>query len=174
MQAEELFKAFADKTRLLIINSLIEEPKFVEQLSLELNISVSTVSFHLKKLLAAGVVSTKKEQYYQVYFVDRGVLNKPVCAFLSGGGKKGGDAFYKTVKKRCFVGGRVDKLPVQIRWREVVYKEVAKTFEADKPYTEGEANVKIAEMIEDFLTAKKEMLAQGILIKKGKKIYKGI
>ena len=173
MQAEELFKAFADKTRLRIISSLIKEPKFVEQLALELNISVSTVSFHLKKLLAAGIVSAEKQQYYQVYFVDRDVLRLPISDLIESEDEKCDNAFYERVKKQCFENGRVKKLPVQIRWREVIYSEVAKTFSYGKGYTEGEANVKIAEIVEDFMTAKSEMINSGVLVKKGNKIYKG-
>ena len=63
MQGDVLLSALSDKSRLRILASLTERPKFVEELSLELNISVSTVSFHLKKLLAADLVVAKKEQY---------------------------------------------------------------------------------------------------------------
>ena len=65
MQPEVLLTALADKSRLKILASLSQGPKFVEELSLQLNIGVSTVSFHLKKLLAADLVVAKKEQYYQ-------------------------------------------------------------------------------------------------------------
>ena len=46
----KLMKCLADKSRILIINNLMEEPMYVELLSQRLNLAASTISFHLKKL----------------------------------------------------------------------------------------------------------------------------
>ncbi len=173
MQAEKLFKAFADQSRLKIVAALMTGPKFVEQLAGQLNISVSTVSFHLKKLQSAGVVRTEKQQYYQVYYVDKDLINSSLAALIPKPPEipPGEDAFSCAVKTECFTRGRVEKLPVQIKKREVVYKTVAQRFRPDKAYTHGEINVAIADVIDDFVTAKKEMLDIGILYEKGDKIY---
>ena len=168
MQSESLFKAFADGSRLKIIASLLDSPKFVEQLASQLNISVSTVSFHLKKLEAAGVVRARKEQYYQVYFVDESLINSTLASLLPHEqAVADGDAFSKSVIDTFFENGRVEKLPVQVKKREVIYRAVAEKFDFDRAYSHGEANVIIADIIDDFITAKKEMLSMGLLVEKG-------
>ena len=51
------------------------EPMYVELLAERLKLSTSTISFHLKKLLAANIVSCKKEQYYTVYSLNEEILS---------------------------------------------------------------------------------------------------
>ncbi len=171
MQAEVLLTALADKSRLKIIASLSERPKFVEELSLELNIGVSTVSFHLKKLLAAKLVVAKKEQYYQTYSVVDGVMSKDLAKTLRSLTPEK-DAFKESVKGECFVDGRVKSLPVQIRKREVIYSVISEKFTPNKLYGEGAASALIATVCDDVKTAKEEMLELGFLIKQGDKILK--
>ena len=173
MQVEELFKAFGDKSRLRIVASLLKGPKFVEQLSQELNIGVSTVSFHLKKLQAAGVVTYEKQQYYQVYSINKDVMNITFADFLSSAqfDDTSGDAFYRSVLNECFVGDRVEKLPVQIKKREIVYREILKKFSSKKGYSGMEVNVIIAEVTDEFVTARKEMTKLGMLAERNGKIY---
>ena len=172
MQSEKLFKAFADQSRLKIVAALLTGPKFVEQLAGQLNISVSTVSFHLKKLQSAGVVRTEKQQYYQVYYIDKDLINTPLASLIPKPPDVAGeDAFFGAVKAECFINGRVLKLPVQIKKREAVYRIAAERFKSGKGYTHGETNVIIADIIDDFITAKREMLAMGILIETGGRIY---
>lgn len=43
-------KALADKTRILIINILMQRESYVEEISEILDMSPSTISFHMKKL----------------------------------------------------------------------------------------------------------------------------
>ena len=162
MRAEELFKAFADESRVKIVLSLSSGPKFVEQLSEELNIGVSTVSFHLKKLLSAGVVTTKKEQYYQVYSLNGDLMRRTFFDVLSCENTPAvpaeNDAFARKVVEECFVDGRVEKLPVQIKKRMIIYRETLKNFKDGEWYSQGEASVIIADTIDDFITAKREMV----------------
>ena len=171
MCPEQLFKALADGSRLKIVASLKNSEKFVEQLSMELNISVSTVSFHLKKLSEAGVVRARKEQYYQVYYLVDGVLDKQLFELIAPPETYDDEKFYRAVIDEYFVGGRVNKLPVQAKKREIVLKEVASRFERGRAYSIGEANVFIAELIDEFLVAKAEMLSSGLIREENGKIY---
>ena len=66
-----LFKLLADDTRLKILRALAEKDMYVELLAERLRLSAPTVSFHLKKLLAAGLVDARREQYYTVYSLRR-------------------------------------------------------------------------------------------------------
>lgn len=171
MNGDILLSALADKSRLRILASLTERPKFVEELSLELNISVSTVSFHLKKLLAANLVVAKKEQYYQIFSISSQVLSEDLSRLLKTA-LPDKDVFKNAVKKECFKDGRVAELPVQINKRKAVYNIIADDFQKNRAYTEGEASLLIAEKCEDFMTAKKEMLEYGYIARRKGKIVK--
>jgi ArsR family transcriptional regulator, arsenate/arsenite/antimonite-responsive transcriptional repressor len=60
--ASNLFKALADPHRVLIVNRLLEcgEPVCVCELNDELDLAQPTVSFHLKKLVAAGILAREQ------------------------------------------------------------------------------------------------------------------
>ena len=172
MQAEELFKAFADKSRLQIVGLLVKGPKFVEQLALELNISVSTVSFHLKKLQQSHIVSVKKEQYYSVYFIEDDVLKMTIKSIIESSDTETQDVFYEQVLSECFVNGRVEKLPKQVRKREVICKEIAKRFKPGVGYSVGQANVIIADAVDNFLEIRNQMFELNLICEKRGKIYR--
>lgn len=53
-QAIGLFKCLSDKSRLQILKSLAVEDMYVERLAERLDLTPSTISFHLKKLADAG------------------------------------------------------------------------------------------------------------------------
>ena len=62
-----ILKALADDTRLKILRALSERDMYVELLAERLQLSAATVSFHMKKLQAAGLVDSRREQYYISY-----------------------------------------------------------------------------------------------------------
>ena len=72
-----LFKCLSDKSRLHIVKSLAMEDMYVERLAERLNLSASTISFHLKKLAEAGIVSSYKTQYRKYRFPDVDSIYQP-------------------------------------------------------------------------------------------------
>ena len=69
-----LFKVLSDDTRLKILRALNEKDMYVELLAERLQLSAPTVSFHMKKLVAAGLVEARRDQYYVMYSLNRGVF----------------------------------------------------------------------------------------------------
>ena len=67
--AADLFKALADPHRILILNRLLEcgEAVCVCELNEGLDLSQPTVSFHLKKLVSAGLL-TREQRGTWAYF----------------------------------------------------------------------------------------------------------
>ena len=63
------FKALSDKTRLKIMELLVEGNYCVKALAEELGVSESAVSQHLKKLREAGLVVGRKKSYWVHYSV---------------------------------------------------------------------------------------------------------
>lgn len=69
--AAELFKALADPNRVLILNRLLgsDDAVCVCELNEGLDLSQPTVSFHLKKLLRAGLVQREQRATWAYYSV---------------------------------------------------------------------------------------------------------
>ena len=82
-EAVALFKCLADKSRLQILRSLAQEDMYVELLAERLNLSASTVSFHLKKLAEIGAVTSSKSQYYTMYSLCREVFDQTILSIIA-------------------------------------------------------------------------------------------
>ena len=77
-ELERLFKALADRNRLLILNSLLEagEPVCVCEFQPLLGISQPTVSHHLKQLVDAGLLDREKRGTFAYYSLKPGALER--------------------------------------------------------------------------------------------------
>ncbi len=64
---ERFTSAIASKERLIIINALKEQDRCVCELETILNKSQSTISHHLRKLVAAGLIQGYKKQKFTYY-----------------------------------------------------------------------------------------------------------
>ena len=66
-----LFKALGDEARLSIVRSLAEKDLYAEVLAERLSLAPGTITHHLKKLEAVGLIVSRKEQYYKVFSLRR-------------------------------------------------------------------------------------------------------
>lgn len=69
MKIDQLFKAFADETRLRILNILSQGDLCVQNISQALKISQPKTSRHLAMLRYAGLVDCKRKGLYVRYFL---------------------------------------------------------------------------------------------------------
>lgn len=78
-----VFKALADPTRVRIVNLLAnaDEPVCVCNLTPDLGLSQPTVSFHLKKLVNAGLLEREQRGVWAYYSVNREVLGRLATVF---------------------------------------------------------------------------------------------
>ena len=81
-QATAVFKALGDESRLAILRILFEGESYVELLASRLGLTSATVSFHLKKLEAAGLVSCRRTQFYRIYSANREIFSQPLEALI--------------------------------------------------------------------------------------------
>jgi len=170
MDTVKMFKCLADKSRLLIINALREKPMYVELLAERLDLSSSTISFHLKKLEDVGLVSSKKEQYYMIYELNEEHLNKPLSKLIfttedidQKVQEERLENYRQKVLKAFFEYGKLKSIPVQQKKRRIVLEELAKGLEVNKIYKERDINIYLADFNDDFCTLRREMVAEGIL-----------
>jgi ArsR family transcriptional regulator, arsenate/arsenite/antimonite-responsive transcriptional repressor len=85
-----LFKALADPNRVRIVNLLANsnEPVCVCEFMPQLGLSQGTVSFHLKKLLAVGLLEREQRGTWAYYSLSRGALSRLAGVFDTGGDKR--------------------------------------------------------------------------------------
>lgn len=168
-QALKLFKGLADRSRLQILKSLLEEDMYVERLAQRLELTPATVSFHLKKLMDAGAVSSRREQYYTMYSINKEVFQ---CRILDILGEKSSDAqrqqerearYRQRVLDSFFEYGRLKSIPAQRKKERICLEEIAKELELGRPYSERELNQVLLRFHQDYCTLRRDMISEGIL-----------
>ena len=161
-----ILKALADDTRLRIVRALQEKDMYVELLAERLALSAPTVSFHLKKLTAAGLVDARREQYYTIYSLRREIFNTTLSALLDDVSSPVSEALreeqYRRKVIRSFMpDGRCETLPAQVKKRMIIYHEIYSRFDPSRTYTEREVNAIIAEVHDDFCTVRRAFVGMG-------------
>lgn len=169
--AIKLFKCLADKSRLQILKSLIREDMYVERLAERLGLTPPTISFHLKKLEDAGAVEARKEQYYTMYSIKKEVFMTNIMDIIKEESAQADEqqerekAYRQKVIDAFFSYGKLKAIPSQRKKERIVLEEIAKSFEKEKKYTEREVNIIIADYHDDFCTIRRDMIAEGILLR---------
>lgn len=165
----KLFKALADASRLKLLASLMENPMYVELLAERLELSPSTVSFHLKKLEEAGLVSKHKDQYYIVYDICRPVLEQSLASLIQPQSNLLDEeqarelAYRQKILDNFFKFGKLKTIPVQRKKRLVVLEKLIEAFQRDVQYTEKEVNLILADFHEDFATLRRELIDERLM-----------
>ena len=177
LEAINLFKCLADRSRIQILKSLMDEEMYVERLSERLSLTPATISFHLKKLVEVGAVKSRKEQYYTIYAINNEVFNVSILDILKEKSEEKklqderDEAYRKKVIDSFFEYGKLKSIPAQRKKELIVLREIAKAFEPGRDYTEREVNIIIADYHDDFCTLRRDMISEGILTR-DKMIYR--
>ncbi|HNZ08002.1 MAG TPA: metalloregulator ArsR/SmtB family transcription factor [Candidatus Cloacimonadota bacterium] len=166
MNALQLIKSLADESRLQILALLRKQAYCVEDLAELTSLAESTVSAHLKKLQAAGLVYSVKQQYYSVYHLKTGLLKtslEDLLPHLESQPKDARAILRDKVLKAYFKDGICVRLPVQNKKRWIVYQEVIRRFEPQRDYTEPEINELIKSIHADYCLIRRELVDEGVL-----------
>ncbi|MBQ7060818.1 MAG: metalloregulator ArsR/SmtB family transcription factor [Clostridia bacterium] len=173
--ALKLFKCLSDASRLNIVQALSQGEMYTELLAERLELTPSTVSFHMKKLEDAGLVTSRKEQYYTVYSLDREMLKKTLAEVTASEKEqideqlKREEEYRSKVIKAFFDHERLRSIPVQRKKKLICYEKIAELFEKGKVYEEKELSEIIAGVHEDYCTIRRDMISEGILSREGGK-----
>ncbi len=168
-EAIVFFKCLADKSRLAILKSLMEEDMYVERLAERLGVTSATVSFHLKKLEEAGAVYAYKDQYYTMYSIKKDVFEVSILDILREKASESKlqqereDAYRKKVIAAFFEYGKLKSIPSQRKKERIVLEELAKSFEKGRTYSENEVNDILLAFHDDYCTIRRDMISEGIL-----------
>ena len=162
-----LLKSIADETRLRILRALDEKDSYAELLAERLNLSQATVSFHMKKLMQAGLVDARREQYYTVYSLRRDVFTHTLEELILR--KDRGETaealreeqYRRKVLKSFMPNGFCEQMPAQLKKRMIVYREIFSRFAPGCTYTEKEVNAIISEVHSDYCTVRRGFVGMG-------------
>lgn len=127
------------------------------------------IKIKLKKLMDAGAVSSRREQYYTMYSINKEVFQ---CRILDILGEKSSDAqrqqerearYRQRVLDSFFEYGRLKSIPAQRKKERICLEEIAKELELGRPYPERELNQVLLRFHQDYCTLRRDMISEGIL-----------
>jgi DNA-binding transcriptional ArsR family regulator len=139
--AVTLFKCLGDETRLRILALLRESDSYVELLASRLNLTPGTVSHHLKKLEACGLVRCSRAQFYMIYSLDPDAC-APILPLLPepDAGVSDAERYERQVIAAFIKNGRLTVIPAQLKKREIVYRHMLADIAPGQSLTEAEIN----------------------------------
>ena len=107
--------------RLKILQALSEKDMYVEILAERLQLTPATVSFHMKKLLAAGLVDARREQYYTVYSLRREIFSSTLSSLIFQEGNDSSDEkmreemYRNKIIKSFMPNGYCETMPARVK-----------------------------------------------------------
>lgn len=169
-----IFKALADASRLKIVGLLAQQPYSVEQLAALLNLKPSTISHHLARLSEVGLVSARAESYYNVYQLDKSVLDETTRRIFSSDQISAVTADvdleaydHKVIKDFTQPDGHLSTIPAQRKKLEVILRHVVKAFEPGQRYSEKQVNEILARFHADTATLRRELVGSKLMQREG-------
>src|SRR5512143_2648695 len=169
-----IFKALADANRLKIVGLLARQPYSVEELAALLALKPPTVSHHLARLAAVGLVSARAEGYYSVYMLDRKALEAVSQRLFSGEQMAAAvedvdmDAYdRKVVADFTRRDGSLKTIPAQQKKLEAILRHVVRVFTPGKRYGEKQVNQMLLRFHPDTATLRRELVGFGLMKREG-------
>jgi biotin operon repressor len=175
--ADELlafFKALSDANRLRIVALLAKRERSVEDLAAKLGLTSSTVSHHLARLSAIGLVSARAEGYYSIFKLEEGALADMAHRLLKDetlpavAADVEIDAFDRKVLRTYLdADGRIKAFPVQRKKELAILRHVVKVFEPRRRYTEKEINAMLRRFSDDTARLRRYLVEFGFMGRQG-------
>ena len=164
----QLFKALGHPVRLLIMNLAKIKPRHGEELAAILRLKPATISHHLGILTKAGLLSSKKDQYYQTYSIVHELLKTSLeeMVTLPQPGLPTNieqDAYRNKVLKNFYKHGRLVSIPAQLKKRQIILEKIVEEFEPDRKYTELEVNQVLVEFHDDVASLRRGLISQKLM-----------
>ncbi len=163
------FRALADENRLRIVGLLADKPCSVEELAAVLQTSSATVSHHLQRLSAAGLVEARALQYYSVYALKQETLvamaqqlsrTETIKETTRELDRK---RYANMVLDAYFTRGRLKAIPRQLKKRLVILDHIASRFQPGRRYSERQADEILKLFHSDAATLRHELVNAKLL-----------
>ena len=165
------FKALADANRLRVIGLLAHRPHTVDEVATVLDLKPSTVSHHLSKLAAAGLVSVEAQGHYHEYSLRLEALHDRARTLGSAEGLRRlapidgvEDPFDRKVLATFLnEAGRVEQFPMKRKKLDVILRYALKLFEDEGTWDEREVNTRLEALSDDTATIRRGFIDHGYM-----------
>jgi hypothetical protein len=172
-EALRYLKLLADETRLRLLGILAGRERSVGELAEIVGLREPTVSHHLSRMAAAGLVEVRAEGTVRLYRLNRDSLQRisrdlfTPERVIGYAGEGEVDAWERKVLGTFFDGERLTKIPDTRKKRDVVLRWLAERFEAGREYPEAEVNEIIKRHHADSATLRRELVGAGLMRREG-------
>lgn len=167
----QFFKAVADENRLKLLGILATREHSVEELAALLQLKAPTVSHHLARLKALGLVKMRAESNTHFYQLDaetlhassKGLLSSTKMVELVPIHEMESEAWERKVLRDFFDGPVLREIPAQRKKRSVVLRWLVTLFEPNTRYSEAQVNEMLERHHPDVATLRREMIGEHLL-----------
>ena len=167
------FKALADRNRLRVVGLLAHRAYAVEELATVLELRPSTVSHHLSKLTAAGLVRSTAQGHYHVYALDLDALERSARTRLSQDDLRelaprtsDLDPFDEKVLSTFLdEHGRIRQLPMKRKKFQVLLRHALRLFDDEGPWPEKEVNERLQVLTSDTASLRRGFIDHGLMVR---------
>jgi len=175
MKSEELetlvqyLKALADPSRLRLMGLLANGEQSVGALAEALNLKEPTISHHLARLHALGLVSFRPAGTTRFYTLESGVLRRvskdlfTVAKVSSIADTVAAEQWERKVLETYFEGERLTSIPTTRKKRNVILDYLATHFTPGERYPEPKVNAIIKRHHDDTATLRRELTMTGLM-----------
>lgn len=164
-----LFKSLGDCSRLMIVNVLLAGPLAVHEIATRVSLADPTVSFHLARLAAVGLVTVTRDGQARIYGLVEDALDRRLADLV-----RVPDAVTQKQEQLAalqrqrvldafVVDGRLRSIPAQLKKRRIIWERVIEDFARGQRYAEAEVNGVLARWHEDTATIRRELIDEGLL-----------
>jgi hypothetical protein len=164
------FKALANENRLKILGILANRECSVEELATLLELKESTVSHHLNRLKAFGLVDMRvvgNDHLHRLNVDGLQAMNKEVFFTPEKISSLVDDVEYEAWERKVFQSfleeDRIKAIPAGYKKRLAVLKWLVNQFEEGRRYSEQEVNEIIQRHHPDYATFRREFISNGLM-----------
>jgi len=141
-------KALADGSRLDVVSLLAQQPRSGDELATILNLTPSTISHHVARLQAAGLVSASAQQYYRIYTLNvdalrglaRELTPEALAQRMGLEASVDGNAYAAEILARWLKDNRLQGIPRKSHHKQIVLEWLTRKFASDQRYDSDQVN----------------------------------
>ncbi len=165
----QFLKALADPSRLRLMGLLANGESTVNALAEALNLKEPTISHHLARLHALGLVSFRAAGTARFYSLESDVLHRvskdlfTVAKVSSIAENVAAEQWERKVLETYFDGDRLTSIPTTRKKRNVILDYLASHFIVGERYPEAKVNAIIKRHHDDTATLRRELTMTGLM-----------
>lgn len=159
-----LFKALADPARLRVLGRLAERPHAGHELASELDLTPPTISHHMRKLVAAGLVDVTADAQSRIYSLRTDALRDLARESTTRSTDPPANEV-ESVLRAFFDGPQLRHLPAARKKRVIVLRRLLERFEPNRAYPEREVNDLLRPAHDDVASLRRELVDYGFMVR---------